>query len=130
MRIGASGIMIVYDITRRKSLADIDERMKEIKENSPECNPRILIGNKCDEEKKREVTYEEGEKMASKYGMAFLETSTKTGRNVNKAFMLLIRRIKNGVESGSIPANPCSFPRKRAVVEPAEENLLFRCICF
>ena len=130
MRIGTSGIMIVYDITRRKSLVDIDEQIKEVKEKFPECNLRILIGNKCDEEEKREVTYEEGEKMASKYGMPFLETSAKTGRNVDRAFMLLVKKIKNGVESGSIPANPWNFPRKRAVVKPAEENLLSRCICF
>ena len=120
--------MIVYDITCRNSFTDTDDRMKQVKENSPDYNVKKLVANNCDEETRREVTYEEGEEMASKYDMLFLETSAKINPNVDKAFMLLTRKVKNGVKSGSIPANlwKPSNEIKRVAAEPAEQNLCSR----
>ena len=124
--------MIVYDITSRDSFIDIDKQMKGVKEYSPKYSVKILIGNKCDEKAKREVTYEEGEEMASKYGMPFLETSAKTGHNVEKAFMLLLIKTMNRVEFAPIPVSLRKDQKeiKRAVFKPAKQSLLSRCICF
>ena len=88
MRIDAHGVMIVYDITCRNSFIDVDKWMKSVEKYSPKYSVKILIGNKSDQETKREVTYEEGKKMASKYGILFLETSAKTNYNVDKVFIL------------------------------------------
>ena len=46
----------------------------------------LLVGNKSDLELSRQVSTEEGEQFAQKYGMAFLETSAKTAQNVSLAF--------------------------------------------
>ena len=42
----------------------------------------MLIGNKCDDDDKRAVTFEEGEAFAKQHGLLFLETSAKTAHNV------------------------------------------------
>ena len=49
----------------------------------------ILVGNKCDCEKDREISFEEGENFARKNEMLFVETSAKTGMNVEKTFTML-----------------------------------------
>jgi len=105
VRIGAHGIMIIYDITCRDSFINVDKWMRRVKKYSPKYSVKILIGNKSDQETRREVSYEEGKKMASKYGILFLEISAKTNFNVDKAFMFLAKEIKSKVESGSLPLN-------------------------
>ena len=46
----------------------------------------MLIGAKSDLDSERKVEKEEGEKIASKYGMEFMEVSAKTGSNVEEVF--------------------------------------------
>ena len=79
--------MIIYDIACRDQFTDIDKWVKKVEKYSPKYSVKILIGNKSDQETKREVTYEEGQEMASKYGIQFFETSAKTNLNVDKAFI-------------------------------------------
>jgi hypothetical protein len=44
-------------------------------------------GNKCDHgATQREVSFEEGQRLAEDYGVPFIETSAKTGKNVALAF--------------------------------------------
>ena len=47
---------------------------------------RILVGNKCDLTEKREVSYQDGAKLASELGIQFLETSAKDNINVDEMF--------------------------------------------
>ncbi|NXV37131.1 RAB13 protein, partial [Rissa tridactyla] len=60
---GAVGIILVYDITDKKSFENIQNWMKSIKENASAGVERLLIGNKCDMEGKRKVQRDEAEKV-------------------------------------------------------------------
>ncbi|CAG8608542.1 31157_t:CDS:2, partial [Racocetra persica] len=53
----------------------------------------ILIGNKCDDDKKV-VSKEQGQALANEFGIKFLETSARSGINVDEAFNTLVRDIK------------------------------------
>ena len=53
----------------------------------------VLIGNKCDLNKERKVSTEEGENLAKNYGMPFYETSALTGVNVQKAFTQSLKNL-------------------------------------
>lgn len=46
----------------------------------------ILVGNKCDLEEHRQVSYEEGKNFAKDNGMKFFETSAKISTNVENLF--------------------------------------------
>ena len=46
----------------------------------------VLVGNKCDCEAKREVTYKQGQKLAEELGCPFFEASVKDSVNVNRTF--------------------------------------------
>ena len=53
----------------------------------------VLVGNKTDLAKKREITEAEGQEYASSQGMLFLETSAKTAANTSVLFELVARQI-------------------------------------
>ena len=67
--------------------------MIEIEKNANKNVYKLLIGNKCDLEDKRKVTYQEGKEFASSNGMQFIETSAKTDTKVKDAFEMLTQEI-------------------------------------
>lgn len=71
--------------------------MAEVEKHAADNISRILVGNKSDLEDKRDVSKEQGEEMAEHYGVRFLETSAKVSNNVEQAFTLMTREIKNRV---------------------------------
>ena len=63
----------------------------------------ILIGNKLDLERQRQVSYEEGEQFAKKHNLSFfLETSAKTSEKVEAAFIESAQIILNRLERGDL----------------------------
>ena len=86
---GKDAAMIMYDITNRQSLDHLPEWTQIIREHSGDI-PIMLIGNKLDLEKSREVSRDEGILTAKKYNLsAYIEISSKTGKNVEKAFEVI-----------------------------------------
>ena len=53
----------------------------------------FLIGNKCDLEAQRDVTYEEARQFAEENGLMFVESSAKTGDGVEEAFLETAKKI-------------------------------------
>lgn len=94
---GAHGIMVVYDCTDRASFTNLTAWMEEISRYGSPGVCKLLIGNKADLGERKEVTESEGKELAEKLGLDFLETSAKTGRNVEEAFRKLAKEIKNKI---------------------------------
>ena len=92
--------ILVYDVTNRSSFENIDKGWYiEIKKASPNI-ALILVGNKIDLESERVVSRDEGEALAQKLTLTYVETSAKTGENINDAFkMLALQIIKKFIET-------------------------------
>lgn len=97
---GAAGAILVYDITKRESFDHLARWLQEARENGNETMTIMLIGNKCDLEHMRQVSTEEGENFAKEHGLLFLETSSKTGQNVEEAFIKPSQHIYEQIKSG------------------------------
>ena len=80
----ATAALITYDITNDKSLESCEYWIKELKSNEENCL-LFLVGNKIDIPE-RKVEQAKIEAFAAEHGMIWLETSAKTGENVNKLF--------------------------------------------
>ncbi|XP_070546734.1 ras-related protein Rab-8A-like [Ptychodera flava] len=91
---GAMGIMLVYDITNEKSFDNIKNWIRNIEEHASADVEKMVLGNKCDMEDRRQVTKERGEQLAIEYGIKFMETSAKASINVEEAFHTLATDIK------------------------------------
>ena len=90
---GGNGVLVVYDITDRDSFENINNWLIEIEKNANKNVFKILIGNKCDLEEKRKITYQEGKDFADSNGMKFIETSAKAATKVQEAFEILTNDI-------------------------------------
>ena len=90
---GGNGVLVVYDITDRESFENLNSWLIEIEKNANKNVYKLLIGNKCDLEEKRKVSYQEGKDFAESNGMKFIETSAKTASKVQEAFELLTSEI-------------------------------------
>jgi small GTP-binding protein len=92
--------ILVYDVTDRSSFESIDKNWyREIKKASPNI-VLILVGNKIDLESKRVVSRDEGEALAQNLTLTYVETSAKTGENIDDAFkMLALQIIKKFIET-------------------------------
>jgi len=86
---GARGGLFLYDITNYSSIAHIDEWISVIRKEE-DIFPIIVVGSKADLVENREVSSADGIKIArSRHVNGFIETSSKTGENVEKAFEAL-----------------------------------------
>ena len=92
---GAHGILLLYDVTDKDSFRNLSNWLIEIEKNASKNILRVLIGNKCDLEDKRVISYNQGKEFADTYGLKFIETSAKKNLNVNEAFETLGRELIN-----------------------------------
>ncbi len=90
---GASGVMVVYDITDSESFNKVNDWLIEIEKNAPNAVYKILIGNKSDMLEERKITFDQGKELADTYGMKFIETSAKSSTNVENAFITMTEDI-------------------------------------
>ena len=74
--------MLVYDITNAKSFDNIAKWLRNIDEHANEDVERMILGNKCDMEDERVISYERGKQLADSLGLQFFETSAKENINV------------------------------------------------
>jgi small GTP-binding protein len=91
------GIVVVFDVTLRKSFENIDSWLEEIKNNF--TNPSlVLFGNKVDMDKEKwEVTKEEAEQYAKKMNLQYFETSAKTKKGLNEGFSYIVNESYNKI---------------------------------
>jgi len=90
---GASGALIVCDLTREETLEHVREWVSSLFAEVGEI-PVILLANKSDlADEKAEREYEAA---AKALGMEFLVTSAKLGQNVEEAFQVLGAMLVGG----------------------------------
>ena len=90
---GANAAFFLYNITIRNSLASLPDWTHIIREHAGDI-PIMLIGTSVDLTEKRAVTREEGIQAAKKHNLsAFIELSSKTGLNVEKAFDVITEML-------------------------------------
>ncbi|XP_026523188.1 ras-related protein Rab-37 isoform X1 [Pseudonaja textilis] len=90
----AQALLLLYDITNKVSFDSIRAWLTEIHEYAQKDVVIMLLGNKADMSSERVIRTEDGESLAREYGVPFMETSAKTGMNVELAFLAIAKELK------------------------------------
>jgi Ras-related protein Rab-8A len=101
----AMGVAVVYDVTYRRSFMNIPNWLKNVEEHGSDGMCKFLVGNKCDMQNDRAVSWEEGQELAERYGMIFMETSAKANINVDEVFTGLAKACISQKEQASVTGN-------------------------
>lgn len=75
-------LLLLYDICFFCSPPSVRHRVTQIKTYSWDNAQVILVGNKCDMEHERVISYERGKTLADELNIEFFETSAKDNHNV------------------------------------------------
>ncbi|KAM5441154.1 hypothetical protein MferCBS31731_003942 [Microsporum ferrugineum] len=129
---GASGALLVFDITRPPTFASLTQWLQDLRQIAEERIVVILVGNKSDlvddskgkerdadnpdtsadtntdndNNKQQRVTREEAEEWCRQNNVVrYVETSAKSGENVERAFREVAERIYRNIQHGRYDLN-------------------------
>jgi Ras-related protein Rab-1A len=118
---GMAGIIVTYDVGNATSFESVKNWIAEMERYAKDDANVMLVGNKTDLEQKA-VSTEQGEELANNKNYPFIETSAKTGDNVEELFtklaqeMLARYRAKaeaKALAQSTLDLSPPSPPRKK-----------------
>jgi Ras-related protein Rab-2A len=89
----AAAVILVYDVTDRKSFTSLESWLGEIRQNANSKITIVLVGNKIDLEDARVVPKYEAQAFADSNELRYIETSAKTSENVETVFISLAQTI-------------------------------------
>ncbi|XP_030318933.1 GTP-binding protein REM 1 [Calypte anna] len=112
LRVG-NAYIIVYSITDRGSFESASElRIQLRRARQAEDIPIILVGNKTDLVRRREVSVEEGRACAAVFDCKFIETSAALQHNVAELFEGAVRQIRLRRGAKEPPTHPLPGQRR------------------
>ena len=97
----AQGIIALFDVTNELSFMNLKNWLALIEE---ECNPDmpiIIVGNKIDLENQRVIEKEKAIEYTNQKKIEYIETSSKTGENIDKAITLITKKILEKLDYSS-----------------------------
>lgn len=89
---GSDGLILVYDITDKRSFEWIIEWIDKLKSENYSSMDILLIGNKIDLED-RKISENDLIDLGNRYNIPTIESSALTGQNVDEAFNKIINNI-------------------------------------
>ena len=93
--VGANGALVIFDLTQLKTYEALEDWISEMFEILQDNIPFIIIGNKVDlvEEFARSIDQNIVRSYAEKKDSTYIETSAKTGENIEDVFKELAQRM-------------------------------------
>jgi GTPase SAR1 family protein len=83
----------MYDIRNKESFINISNYwFADVKKNIGDCKI-VIVGNKSDLDDERVVSKTQAKEFADKNGISYIESSAKSGTNVEEIFIILAKQL-------------------------------------
>jgi small GTP-binding protein len=125
----ACAILLVFDVSQRQTFDGFAHQLHDAQQHCNHPTTILLVGNKCDLVDEREVSTEEAVEYARDRGLAYMETSAKTGENVELALMDTARRVVAMVRSGELDEAAVKVTAPKQFVPAAMPKRSTCCVC-
>ena len=102
---GALGVVLAYSVTDTKSFESIERWIAQVNETTSPDVKKVLVANKTDLPLDRKISTNEGQRLANKYNLDFLECSAKTGENISELFQFFGKHLFSTLNPHSISAS-------------------------
>ena len=90
---GAAAIIICCDSTNKESFNNINNWIDEIAKYTDKEVDKLVLMNKCDLVKERQIDKNEISKFEKESGLKIMEVSAKTGNGIDKSFEYIIEKL-------------------------------------
>ncbi|KVI03635.1 Ran GTPase [Cynara cardunculus var. scolymus] len=121
---GAVGALLVYDITKRPTFDNLQRWLRELREHADSNIVLMMAGNKSDLNHLRAVSEQDGQSLAEKEGLSFLETSALESYNIEESFKSVLTDIYRIVSKKALAAEEGSMgaPGKGTTIDVGGET--------
>ncbi|KAI5631409.1 ras family domain-containing protein [Phthorimaea operculella] len=110
----AMGFLLLFDLTNEASFLEVRNWIEQLKTHALNDDPDIVLcGHKCDLQEKRLVNQHRAREFANNYNLPYLETSAKTGQNIDRAIEILLDKVMLRMEQSVEYAMLCAAGRRR-----------------
>jgi Ras-related protein Rab-1A len=104
---------MVFDVTSTDSFDHVNDWLKEVNRYAAEGTVKLLVGNKCDRTADRVVSEEQAKDFAAELGIPYIETSAKSAKNVEEAFLTMAGELIRQRAARGATANSSSDGNKK-----------------
>ncbi|CAJ0950807.1 unnamed protein product, partial [Ranitomeya imitator] len=95
----ADGMVIMYDVTSRETFTGVRRWLNCIQEKAMDDIIILLLGNKLDCDSERQVTFDDGQRLAQEHKLLFTECSAASGKNITEALIQIVRSLREHEEN-------------------------------
>ncbi|CAG9326144.1 unnamed protein product [Blepharisma stoltei] len=88
----ASAAILIFDLSKRESFKNLNKWISELTLSGIKLPRILLVGNKSDKTEERDIDESDLQNFLKNYYLKYIETSAKTGENVEEAFMIALQK--------------------------------------
>jgi len=98
---GAHVIIIAFDLTNKQTYDNLQQWIQEADRFGDKEALKLIIGTKSDLESEKMVNTDDAQQFCSQHGITFIETSAKTGHNVDYVFTTACHEMLEAIKKGT-----------------------------